>query len=420
MKALWILNSPIGTAARVLGYSHAASGTWIAAAESRLKALLPELTVDYAVLGYQDRVVTDEATGCKVYELSIKQSRGKRSPGNAVKQWKTVIKQEAPNLIHVWGTEFTFPLDVMDACGEIPVAVTIQGMVASLAKYCRSDVPFGALMKGHRILAFPAYLRARQKEREMIRQVRYEKEILIRANAVLVDNEWTEAYCSSVSQNIESVYFPLAINQSFGAVCWSFESCEKETLFTIAPSSSMKGMHMLLQALAIVKRSYPNVKLRIPGSFGGGRLSTIKEPPYFRYLKRLIKELDLVGNVKFCGKLTSEQMADELKRANVFVMPSKAENISTSLREAMWVGCPCVVSLVGAVHELVCHGYNALCYRYEEYEVLAAEILRILASKELAEQISRNANETISKSYPINPSLNKCVDWYQKAVKKKL
>ena len=414
MKALWILNSPIGTAARVLGYSHAASGTWVAAAESRLKALLPELTVDYAVLGYQDRVVTNEVLPCTVYELSMEQCRGKRLSKSAVAAWKSVIQQEKPDLIHIWGTEFTNPLDVMDACGDIPVVVTIQGVIMSLAKFCHSDVPFGELMKGHSLLALPAYLRAKMREKDMVRQVKYEREIISRADAVLLDNEWSAAFCKIVSSKTEFVDFPLAINPIFESTEWSYENCEKNTLFTIAPSSSMKGAHILLKALAIVKTQYPDVKLRVPGTLDCGKFAAITEPPYFRYLRRLISRLGLDTNVEFCGKLTSEQMAENIRSANAFVMPSKAENISTSLREAMWVGCPCVTSLVGAVQELAIHDENALCYRYEEHEVLAFEIMRLLGEPDLAKKLGCNGNRTIRTKYPMNQPLTDCADWYKK------
>ena len=419
MKTLWVLNSPIGTAAQVLGYSHAASGTWIAAAETKLKRLIPDLRIDYVVMGYSDRSVTNDDLGCTVYEISVKQCRGRRAPTMDKCKWKQAIKSASPNLIHIWGTEFTNMLDVMDVSGDIPVAVTIQGVITSLAKYCKSDVPYKELMKGHSIIALPAYLRAKAKEREMIKQVSFEKEMLRRADAVLLDNGWSEAYCKINASKTEFVDFPLAINPVFETVKWDYDECTKNSIFTIAPSSSMKGAHVLLKAIAIVKENYPDVKLRIPGSIAGGRLAKIKEPPYFRYLRRLIKDLNLENNVEFCGKLTSEQMADELRMANVFVMPSKAENISTSLREAMWVGCPCVVSLVGAVHELVIHGENAMCYRYEEYEVMAHEIMKLLSDPVEAQRMAENGHKTIKEKYPMEQSLIHCAEWYQQATRRK-
>ncbi len=415
MRVLWVLNSPIGTAAKILGYSFAASGTWIAAAEKRLKEDVPDLIVDYAVMGYCDRVVEDETLNCKVYEINIKQCRGKKTSRKDYKKWTHVISQDQPDIIHIWGTEFSNFVDVIEASGNIPVAVTIQGVVTSLAKYCDSDVPYSELMKGHGLSAFPAYLRSKQKMREMKRQSIYEKKIVSQADAILYDNEWTAAYCNTIAPGKAQVYFPLAINEAFSSIAWNYDTCEKDTLFTIAPSSSMKGAHILLKALSVVKKLRPNVKLYIPGSIpsGNGFMTKIKVPPYFRYLKKLVNRLGLGQNVEFCGKLSSQEMAEHLAKANVFVMPSKAENISTSLREAMHVGCPCITSLVGAVPELAVHGYNALCYRYEEYEILAFEILKLLGDPELSKRISGNGNKTICEKYPIDQTLSECADWYR-------
>ena len=129
--------------------------------------------------------------------------------------------------------------------------------------------------------------------------------------------------------------------------------------------------------------------------------------------------MGLESNVEFCGKLTSEQMAEQLGNANLFVMPSKAENISTSLREAMWVGCPCITSLVGAVTELAAHNINALCYRYEEVEILADEIVSLLDNPALAQRIAANGHETIQTKYPMNQPLNECAAWYEKIMRRK-
>lgn len=414
MKALWILNSPIGTAAEVLGYPFASSGTWVRATEEQLKKQLPELEIHYAVLGSRDRVVTDQTKNCSVYELDLPKSRGKRTGKNAAEKWQKVLANASPDLIHVWGTEFTFPLDVMDQAKGIPVFVSIQGVIASIAKYVESDVPFRDLMKGHLFTALPAYVRAKQRDRELIRQVKFEAEIIKRASAILLDSEWEKAFYIEREPKHMICRLPLSINSVFSKISWKYEECEKNAIFSIAPSSSMKGCHRLLQALALVKKEIPDVKLRIPGSLDFGRRAFLVEPPYFRFLRRLIKDLDLENNVEFLGKLSSEEMAQQLRRANVFVMPSKIENQSTSLREAMCVGTPCVSSMVGIIHEFGVHKKNLLFYRYEEEEVLAQHVLTLLKDRDLAEKIGRAGKETARKTNPMDQGVVECALLYQK------
>ncbi len=414
MKALWILNSPIGTAAEVLGYPFASSGTWVRATEERLKSGMPELEIHYAVLGSQDRVVYDEKNNCTVYELNLPKSRGKRTGKLAAEKWQKVLKGSSPDLIHIWGTEFTFPLDVMDQAKSTPVFVSIQGVVGSIAKYVKSDVPLRDLMKGHLFTAFPAWIRAKQRERDMIRQVKFESEIAKRANVILLDSEWAAAFYQEKAPNCRFCRLPLSINPVFSRLSWNYAECEKNSIFCIAPSSAMKGCHKVLQALAIVKKEISDVKLRIPGSMSIGRFAILTEPPYFRYLRRLIKELGLEENVEFLGKLSSEEMAMQLKNASVFVMSSKAENQSASLREAMHVGTPCISSMVGIIHEFGVHKENLLLYRYEEEAVLAQHILTLLKDRDLSEKIGQAGKETVRRSNPMERSVDECTLLYRK------
>ena len=414
MKALWIINSPIGTAAEILGYGAAASGTWIAATEGNLKNSIPGLRIDYAVLGYQDRTVTDVNRACTVYELKLKPLRGKRLGKDAVQKWSEVLEQEKPDLIHVWGTEFTFPLDVMEACGNIPVAVSMQGVMASLAKYCKYDISFAELMKGHSIVALPAYIREMLGVKKILSQVEFEKEIIRRANVIMLEGEFAQAYCNAVDSDTEQCYLPLTVNKVFSERTWDYSACEKNSIFTIAPSTHMKGIHILLKALALVKKVYPDIKLRIPGGFDKGRMAIITEPPYFRYLRRLISDLDLSENVELCGKLSSEQMANYMCRSNLFIMPSRAENQSMTIREALLVGCPCISSMVGMVHEIAVHNENLMLYRYEEHEVLAYEIIELLNDPNRACVLANNGKIMAREKFQIGQRLDACVNWYLK------
>lgn len=412
MKALWILNSPIGTAATVLGYPGAASGTWISATAELLKDAIPELQINYAVLGYKDRTVVSEDEKTTVYELAVPQFRGRRSPKTHVAKWKRVLEVESPQLIHIWGTEFTNGLDVMDVCGDIPVAITLQGVVASLAKYAKSDVPFHELMKGHHLVAFPAYLRAKQREKMMIDHIQFECEMIRRSNTIFVGNEWEREYCRYYSENINMTHLPLCIDKIFLQRQWKMPERQEKKIFTIAPSTSMKGAHKVILALSVVVKKYPDVKLYLPGDLKITRYAAIKEPPYFRYLRRLIKDLGLEKNIVFCGKLTSEQMAEKMLEANVFVMPSKAENHSTTLREAMYLGCPCISSIVGCIPEFAVHNENILLYRYEEHEVLALEIIKLLSDRDFAAKLGKKGKEAINRIYPIDSELADAADWY--------
>ena len=81
----------------------------------------------------------------------------------------------------------------------------------------------------------------------------------------------------------------------------------------------------------------------------------------------------------------------------------------------MYVGCPCISSSVGCIPEIAVHTHNILLYRYEEYEVLAYEIIQILNNIDYAEQLASKGKETIQQKYPIESPLVDMALWYNQA-----
>lgn len=47
--------------------------------------------------------------------------------------------------------------------------------------------------------------------------------------------------------------------------------------------------------------------------------------------------------------------------SNAFIMMSCIENHSSTLREAMYLGVPCISSAISSVPEFVTHGKNGFC-----------------------------------------------------------
>ena len=121
---------------------------------------------------------------------------------------------------------------------------------------------------------------------------------------------------------------------------------------------------------------------------------------FIRHIRKLVQKYNLQENICFTGRLSPEEMAERMERSNVFVMPSCVETHSSSLREAMLVGLPCVSSDVGSVPEFVQHGKNGFIYRYGEAQTLAYYVDKIFSDDALAEEIGASAKETINQMFP--------------------
>lgn len=122
MKILWVTFAPVGRAATVFYNRTTQSGGWVDATLMQLKPYIErnEAQIHIVALGAEEKSVYDEITGATYHMVKLPALRGKRS-AKATQVWKAFIEDLKPDVIQVWGTEFSVGLDVLDAAADIPV-----------------------------------------------------------------------------------------------------------------------------------------------------------------------------------------------------------------------------------------------------------------------------------------------------------
>jgi glycosyltransferase involved in cell wall biosynthesis len=222
---------------------------------------------------------------------------------------------------------------------------------------------------------------------------------------VIVENEWCESYCKAIAPNCKTFKSKLSIKQEFYGYEWKADNMKPYTIMSNSVTSQIKGVHMLLKAMSIVIKKYPETKLLITGEktrFENNPFKIWRINGYTKYLKSLIEEHDLKNSICFLGELSSSQMAEQMANSNVFVMSSSIENHSSILMEAMIVGIPCISSFVGGIPEYLHHNVNGLLYRFEDYEILAFNIIKIFDDIIFASKIALNGRITMRNSRNAN------------------
>ncbi|MDE3069876.1 MAG: glycosyltransferase [Acidobacteriota bacterium] len=112
-------------------------------------------------------------------------------------------------------------------------------------------------------------------------------------------------------------------------------------LLTVAALAEKKGHAFLLDALARLRVGRP-VTLDLAGD---GELRDT--------LEARVRDLGLTESVRFHGVRPREEIAELMREADLFVLPSLFENLPCVLIEAMASGLPCVATAVGGVPELI-------------------------------------------------------------------
>lgn len=216
-----------------------------------------------------------------------------------------------------------------------------------------------------------------------------ECEMVKNAHYIAVQSEWTKSQIFHLNTNASYFKVNRALRSEF-LVCkkWSEFAHTSPIIYSAAVGFPLKGMDVLLNALAIIKQQFPSVKLRIAGAVG--RKDFLADG-YVRYLLRIIKRLDLQKNIIWLGSVDAEAIIQNLQEASVFVNPSIIESYSLVLAEAMAVGTPTVVSYAGAMPELAEPNNEALFFTPMDYKMCAYQILKLLSNQELPNQLSHNA-----------------------------
>jgi glycosyltransferase involved in cell wall biosynthesis len=115
-------------------------------------------------------------------------------------------------------------------------------------------------------------------------------------------------------------------------------------LLTVAALAEKKGHRYLLEALAALRAQ--------PGRHDVA-LELVGDGEERERLVRLVRKLDVADAVRFHGEQPKERVAELMREADLFVLPSLYENLPCSLIEATASGLPCVATTVGGVGEII-------------------------------------------------------------------
>lgn len=106
---------------------------------------------------------------------------------------------------------------------------------------------------------------------------------------------------------------------------------------------AVKGVDLLLEAAKfLADQSDQEFQVRLAGK------GSLREE-----LERRAKKLGVTARVSFLGRLSREEMQEEMKRANCFVLPSWYEAFGVVLIEAMATGLPVIASRSGGPDAMV-------------------------------------------------------------------
>jgi len=303
-----------------------------------------------------------------------------------------IVRERNPDLVHIHGSERFFGLLAARKLISMPCLISVQGLVGAYLPTFFGALSLKELWRSQRVLEIATRRGLLWRYREWVCGARQEDEILTRAEAFMGRTEWDRAHVRSV--NLAANYYDVGevLRPAFREHRWGVHQCERHTVIFTNAGEPRRGTEILLRAIRMVRREFPDAKLRLAGQVG-------KRRGYDRFLRQMIAENGLSEAVEFLGYLDGPAMAQELCRAHVFATSSYIENSPNSLCEAMQVGLPCVATYAGGIPSLLEHGRTGLLFPTGDAPLLADMILRIFRDDSLACRLGRAARATASERH---------------------
>lgn len=393
MKILWIVNTTLNELSQAL-FGRPANGLWMEALLSEFRGREDyQIVVATALPGrHPYRLQKDNITYYAMpddYPLFYHENKHRN-----IKAWQTMIDAEKPDVIQVWGTEFTHGLCALRVAKGIPAVIYMQGLLGTIADAYRAGISERELKKTTTLRDFLRRDSVLQQEQKFRAGAAKEAEMLRLAGNIISENEWCNSVVRGIVPEIRIHHCPLSINPVFSEHRWQANSIDRHSIICTASGYPIKGLHNLLCAVHCLKKEYPDIKLYVPGPVmiaGKGLRALVHKDGYTKYIEQLIEKYNLSDHIVWLGSLSQEKLAAEYAKRQVFVMPSAVENHSSSLKEAMLAGMPCIATTVGGVPEYVRDGQNGFLYSFGDISTLIDRIRTIFEDDALAARMGETA-----------------------------
>lgn len=286
------------------------------------------------------------------------------------------IRDHGASLVHFhagghlgWGTRsgWKSPLPFL-ACLKIPTLFAAHQITPLLEGYCAKDRPLWYKLA----LLPPVWLAstfALANASSIMTDSRHDAELL-QQNYPFLKNKVGFMYHSRLDAD-EPVTFSREGRETF--------------ILSVGHIAFRKGQDILAEAFAKIAHRYPAWRLLIAGPVLEGACSERIEQIREKY--NLQERIEMTGSDSIPGEL--------MKRAGLFVQPSRMEAFGLALQEAMFWGCPCIGSNTGGIPELITHERTGLLVHPGDADALSDALVDLLNKPEKQLQLGKAAHSSI-------------------------
>jgi glycosyltransferase involved in cell wall biosynthesis len=163
---------------------------------------------------------------------------------------------------------------------------------------------------------------------------------------------------------------------------------QSRNLTCVGNLSFIKGQDILIRAITQLRNDSLNFSLKFIG-----------DGPTKNYLYNLVSDMRLADKCFFAGHRSHKEVLQILASSYASIVPSRIDNLPTTVIESMAVGTPVIATNVGGIPEMVRDGVEGFLVPPESPEKIAEKLLLLLKNPDLRETMAKNARQRFLEKF---------------------
>lgn len=377
-KVLWICNIMLPAIGQELNLPYSNREGWLSGIFERVqKKEAPFVLGICFPLGNAVGVKRLQVQNVTCYAFAEDLNRPEIYDARMEEDFKQIIEDFEPDLIHIFGTEFPHTLAAVRAFKRPDkVLIGIQGLCSEIAKVYMAGLP----KQVQKDVTFRDFIRQDsigQQQDKFTRRGENEIKALKDCRNITGRTRFDQEGTAKINPDARYYLMNETMRSEFYTGKWILEDCQEHSIFLGQGDYPLKGMHFALEAMALLTPKYPDIKLYVSGN-SILKHDTLKEklklPAYGKYLLSLIKKHRLEDKVVLLGKLNAQEMKQQFLNSSVFICPSVLENSPNTVAEAQLLGVPVIASRAGGIPDMITHGKDGLLFPTGDVAQMAKQI----------------------------------------------
>ncbi|MDD5151088.1 MAG: glycosyltransferase family 4 protein [Flavobacterium sp.] len=253
-----------------------------------------------------------------------------------------------------------------------------------------------------------------EKRKQKFKNFWFEKLAIQGANAFITPTsfagELSKRLFGIKNKKIQTIHYGLELEKFENS---NPEVFEKGLLLYIGTIIRKKGVLELTEIFNLVRQQHPEARLVLIGG-DSSDIATQSESTW-QLLQQQFQEEDL-KKVTYLGKIPYQGVQEYIKKAHVCVFPTFAETLGMVTIESMAMQKPVVNSNIGWAKELIIDGKSGFLVHPKNHVEYAAKINSILADKDLAKQLGKNARKRVESIFDIKNIADENITFYKSLI----